>query len=375
VGLCVKKRSPSPKKFRKLGEKVFELVNHLGNIISTISDRKLMHEDLPNNPGVVHHYTAEILSVHEQYAYGMNMPGRSFSVEEYRYGFNGKENQDELMADNSSQDFGARMYDARVGRWWGMDPMKDLFKGITPYRFGLNNPIRYIDVGGGFEIDAAIKSKYKKFDTYLQNISKVYHSKPDEFKKIFKAMSQLSDQEIERMLTYGDGPRIGVNTKNGGGYSRTPEVEAVDDNGKTIVIQSPIFYIDIQVLEAFEKDENFDIAQDVADELDLEVSIFHESVHWGDQKDGKTGGKISYGGKNYNGERGNLFEELAYGQKLDSKDLLPYVKKNRQDQISELSRVRFNSDLAKTLKGVNKSFSAPVSTKRNVTRYKNVRNL
>jgi hypothetical protein len=61
----------SNKKFRKLGEKVFELVNHLGNIISTISDRKLMHEDLPNNPGVVHHFTAEILSVQEQYAFGI----------------------------------------------------------------------------------------------------------------------------------------------------------------------------------------------------------------------------------------------------------------------------------------------------------------
>jgi RHS repeat-associated protein len=123
-------------------------VNHLGNILSTISDRKLMHEDLPNNPGVVHHYTAEILSVQEQYAFGMNMPGRSFSVEEYRYGFNGKENQDELMADNSSQDFGARMYDARVGRWWGMDPNAHDYAHLSPYNSFENNPIYFNDPDG-----------------------------------------------------------------------------------------------------------------------------------------------------------------------------------------------------------------------------------
>jgi RHS repeat-associated protein len=107
-----------------------------------------MHEDLPNNPGVVHHYTAEILSVQEQYAFGMEMPGRSFSVEEYRYGFNGKENQDELMANNNSQDFGARMYDARVGRWWGMDYMANKYHDLTPYHFVANNPIMYVDKDG-----------------------------------------------------------------------------------------------------------------------------------------------------------------------------------------------------------------------------------
>jgi RHS repeat-associated protein len=108
----------------------------------------MMHEDLPNNPGVVHHYTAEILSVQEQYAYGMNMPGRSFSVEEYRYGFNGKENQDELMANNSSQDFGARMYDVRVGRWWGMDYMKAKTPGVSPFVAMANNPILFVDPDG-----------------------------------------------------------------------------------------------------------------------------------------------------------------------------------------------------------------------------------
>jgi len=93
------------------------------------------------NTGYVHHYKPEILSIGDQYAFGMSMPGRTFSVEDYRYGFNGKENQDELLGEDNAQDFGARMYDARVGRWWGLDQKRASFPSISPY-VGLSaNPI------------------------------------------------------------------------------------------------------------------------------------------------------------------------------------------------------------------------------------------
>jgi RHS repeat-associated protein len=88
------------------------------------------------------------LSIGEQYAFGMSMPGRTFSVEDYRYGFNGKENQDELLGEDNSQDFGARIYDARVGRWWGLDPCYYKFAYTTPYNFSLNNPLYYVDHDG-----------------------------------------------------------------------------------------------------------------------------------------------------------------------------------------------------------------------------------
>jgi RHS repeat-associated protein len=135
------------KKYRVLGTKTFELTNHLGNVISTVSDRKLMVQN-QQTPGFVHHYKPEILSIGEQYAFGMSMPGRIFSVENYRYGFNGKENQDELLGDDNAQDFGARMYDARVGRWWGIDPSQKKFGGFSPYNFNLNSPFIFIDKDG-----------------------------------------------------------------------------------------------------------------------------------------------------------------------------------------------------------------------------------
>jgi RHS repeat-associated protein len=135
------------KKYRVLGVKTFELTNHLGNVIATISDRKLMVQD-SQTPGFVHHYKPEILSIGEQYAFGMSMPGRTFSVENYRYGFNGKENQDELLGEDNAQDFGARMYDARVGRWWGLDPNQNSYAHLSPYNAMENNPIYFNDPDG-----------------------------------------------------------------------------------------------------------------------------------------------------------------------------------------------------------------------------------
>ncbi len=38
----------------------------------------------------------------------------------YRYGFNGKEKDKDIAPDN--YEFGARIYDARLGRWMAVDP-------------------------------------------------------------------------------------------------------------------------------------------------------------------------------------------------------------------------------------------------------------
>ena len=52
---------------------------------------------------------------------------RRHSNDDYRYGFNGKESDNELKGKGNSYDFGARMYDPRTGRWFARD---DLFKSM-----------------------------------------------------------------------------------------------------------------------------------------------------------------------------------------------------------------------------------------------------
>jgi len=85
--------------------------------------------------------------------FGMMMVGRSWQAgSEYRYGFNSMEKDDELKGNGNSYDFGARIYDPRLGRFLSMDPEMRLYAGLSPYHFVRNNPILRIDPTGKWDI-------------------------------------------------------------------------------------------------------------------------------------------------------------------------------------------------------------------------------
>ena len=52
------------------------------------------------------------------------MPGSQFNAGSYKYGFNGKEKDDEINGFGNSVDFGDRIYDSRIARWLSLDPLK-----------------------------------------------------------------------------------------------------------------------------------------------------------------------------------------------------------------------------------------------------------
>ncbi|MDY8138994.1 RHS repeat-associated core domain-containing protein, partial [Aquimarina sp. 2201CG5-10] len=96
----------------------------------------------------------------DYYPFGMLLPNRHGNTSDYRYGFNGKELDNEVKGEGNSYDFGARMYDPRVGRWLSVDPLRKRAPGITPYRFGFNNPLRYQDPDGKWEEDGHFWTVY-----------------------------------------------------------------------------------------------------------------------------------------------------------------------------------------------------------------------
>jgi RHS repeat-associated protein len=130
--------------------KSYELSNHLGNVLAVITDRKVGVDD--NTDGTADYYTAALLSAQEYYPFGMEMPGRIFmasSTEGYRYGFNGKEQDDNgEWGDLTHYDYGARIYNPGIGRWLSVDPMAGKFAGHSPYNYVLGNPISMIDPDG-----------------------------------------------------------------------------------------------------------------------------------------------------------------------------------------------------------------------------------
>jgi RHS repeat-associated protein len=76
------------------------------------------------------------------------MTGRTFSSNKYRYGFNGKEKDDEIKGDGTQQDYGMRIYDPRLGKFLSVDPLTKKYPELTPYQFGSNRPIDGIDQDG-----------------------------------------------------------------------------------------------------------------------------------------------------------------------------------------------------------------------------------
>ena len=68
------------------------------------------------------------------------------NVQPYKY--NGKELDRKGGLD--WYDYGARHYDAALGRWHAVDPMAEMYYGWSPYTYCLGNPVKYVDLIGAF---------------------------------------------------------------------------------------------------------------------------------------------------------------------------------------------------------------------------------
>ena len=106
------------------------LADHLGNV------RRVISRNLETG----------VVNVNEQkldyYPFGMvyNKAGASGN----KYQFNSKEYQEDL----GFYDYGARMYDAEIGRWMAVDPLGEKYYEMTTYNFTFNNPILHVDFNG-----------------------------------------------------------------------------------------------------------------------------------------------------------------------------------------------------------------------------------
>jgi RHS repeat-associated protein len=136
------------------GEKVYEMKNHLGNVLLVTTDLKLGQEEgAPDD--ITDYYLPEMVGASEDpeeyagsYPFGMAMSGRTWQGGPYRYGFNGKEADGEWSGEGNSYDFGARVLDVRLGRWMSVDHAAAKFSSITPYAYVFSNPIRFTDPDG-----------------------------------------------------------------------------------------------------------------------------------------------------------------------------------------------------------------------------------
>jgi RHS repeat-associated protein len=123
----------------------YVIKDHLGNARLTFTDKNANGQIDMSNVGTVN----EVIQESHYYPFGLDMPGvwiNDSGVLDNQYKYNGKELNGDFGL--NLMDYGARWYDASVGRWWAVDPLAEKYKRWSPYNYGMDNPVRFIDPDG-----------------------------------------------------------------------------------------------------------------------------------------------------------------------------------------------------------------------------------
>ena len=121
-----------------------------GNVMATYEVESSISNYFTTNRTVTpNYYTADVVSFSDYYPFGMLMPNRHGQSENYRYGYQGSEKDNEVHGQNgSSYTTHFRQLDTRIGRWLSRDPLANKFPWQSPYVSMDNNPIKNNDKNG-----------------------------------------------------------------------------------------------------------------------------------------------------------------------------------------------------------------------------------
>ena len=102
-------------------------------------------KDHQGNNRVVVSSSGTVMETNHYYPFG-GVFSTSTNVQPYKY--NGKEL--DTKAGLNWYDYGARHYDAALGRWHVVDPLAEKMYGWSPYGYCFNNPIKLVDIDGKY---------------------------------------------------------------------------------------------------------------------------------------------------------------------------------------------------------------------------------
>jgi RHS repeat-associated protein len=202
------------------GNKLFELTNHLGNVLATISDKRY---GVSADDSTVVYYNPEVVGANDYYPFGMQQYARTFTepnVGNYRFGFNGKENDNEVKGVGDQQDYGMRVYDPRVGRFLSVDPLTSKYSDLTDYQFASNSPVANVDLDGKESkyYELILWSDYRKNGTLMKEGSTQVENKSMESGFFANAWAQIT----------------GRTSKTGTAFHITQQADKIDKDGNIV---------------------------------------------------------------------------------------------------------------------------------------------
>ncbi|MFY7665419.1 RHS repeat domain-containing protein, partial [Flavobacterium sp.] len=191
---------------------VYNYTDHLGNVRMSYTDNgtavpKILEESHYYPFGLKHeNYASEIFERIKE------PNGELFVLQpterrEWQYKYNGKEWQDELGL--NFYDYGARNYDAAIGRWMNVDALAVKYYSNSPFHYADNNPILNYDVDGNYFVDAFTRNTIHTFKNFLgERISQTTDSM-NELQNLL-ASGNLSEDSIKGILNLLSGLRNNI---------------------------------------------------------------------------------------------------------------------------------------------------------------------
>lgn len=104
----------------------------------------------------------------------MQVPTRHGNTNEYRYGFQGQEKDNEIKGEGNSLNYTFRMHDPRIGRFLSLDPLSPQYPHNSPYAFAENRVIDGMELEGLEFLDhneSRIKMTYGAAMINLDNVN------------------------------------------------------------------------------------------------------------------------------------------------------------------------------------------------------------
>ena len=142
------------------------------------------------------------------YPFGMTMPGRSYNSADYDYGFNGKRNDNEIKGIGNSVDFGARLYDPRIGRFLSLDPLAMKYPDISSYAFVADNPIMFKDGDGRVIVDPKNDRPIVKIDGEWRTIKGTNKDGTPQYGKVSSDFKNYSQPILDKLTATKVGTEI-----------------------------------------------------------------------------------------------------------------------------------------------------------------------